>query len=139
MNWRYFTLEEMVRSETAEKLSIDNTPGEWETKNLDKLVTNILDPLREAWGTPIGVNSGYRCYTLNQLVGGAKKSQHLSGKAADIRPIGRSFDEFKKFLVEWLKDKEFDQCIIEMSKTSRWIHISYDETRNRRRIFSMNV
>ena len=137
MNWKHFTLEEMVRSETAAKFSIDNTPGEWEKKNLDKLVTNLLDPLREAWGAPIGVNSGYRCYTLNQMVGGAKKSQHLSGKAADIRPIGRSFDEFKKFLVEWLKDKDFDQCIIEMSKTSRWIHISYDETRNRRKIFSI--
>lgn len=137
MNWKYFTLEEMVRSETARKFCIDNTPGEWEKKNLDKLVTNLLDPLREAWGSPIGVNSGYRCYTLNQMVGGAKKSQHLSGKAADIRPIGRSFDEFKKFLVEWLKDKEFDQCIIEISKTSKWIHISYDETRNRRKIFSI--
>ena len=139
MNWKYFTLEDMVRSETALNFSIDNTPGEWETKNLDKLVTNLLDPLREAWGSPIGVNSGYRCYTLNQMVGGVKASQHLSGKAADIRPIGRSFDEFKRFLVEWLKEKEFDQCIIEMSKTSSWIHISYDDTRNRRSIFTMNV
>lgn len=137
MNWKYFTLEEMVRSETARKFCIDNTPGEWEKENLDKLVTNLLDPLREAWGAPIGVNSGYRCYTINQMVGGAKKSQHLSGKAADIRPIGRSFDEFKRFLLDWLKDKQFDQCIIESNRYSKWIHISYDESRNRRKIFSI--
>jgi hypothetical protein len=137
MEWKWFTMKEMTRSQTAEKYNLDNTPGNWETENLNKLVKNILDPLREAWGSPIRVTSGYRCYTLNQLVGGAKKSQHLSGKAADIQPIGRSFDEFKRFLLGWLKDKQFDQCIIEMSKTSRWIHISYDETRNRRKIFTM--
>jgi hypothetical protein len=71
------------------------------------------------------------------MVGGAKKSQHLSGKAADIQPIGRSFDEFKRFLLGWLKDKQFDQCIIESNRYSKWIHISYDETRNRRKIFTM--
>ena len=137
MEWKWFTMKEMTRSQTAEKYNLDNTPGNWETKNLDKLVKNILDPLREAWGSPIRVTSGYRCYTLNQLVGGAKKSQHLSGKAADIQPIGRSFDEFNRFLIGWLKDKQFDQCIIESDRNSKWIHISYDEIRNRRSIFSM--
>lgn len=130
-------MKEMTRSQTAEKCNLDNTPGNWETENLDKLVKNILDPLREAWGSPIRVTSGYRCYTLNRLVGGAKKSQHLSGKAADIQPIGRSFDEFKRFLLGWLNDKQFDQCIIESDRNSKWIHISYDEMRNRRSIFSI--
>lgn len=137
LNWKHFKLEEFTRSATAEKFNIDNTPNDYVIYNLDKLVVNVLDTLREAFGSPIKVTSGYRSYLLNKMVGGVKNSQHMSGKAADIVPIGKSFDEFVKFVEEWIKDKEFDQCILESKGKSRWIHISYDDGHNRKKIFSI--
>lgn len=136
-NWKYFTLSEFTKSETAEKLEFLNIPMESDKANLDLLVRNVLDPLRENWGGPIKITSGYRCARLNKIVGGVKNSQHLYGKAADIVPIGKTFEEFVKFLEEWLKDKEFDQCIIEKKGNSKWIHISYNENKNRKNIFSI--
>jgi hypothetical protein len=137
MKWEYFKLDEFTKSQTAEKFNIDNTPNEYVVNNLNKLVTNILDPLRKTLGSPIKITSGYRSYLLNKMVGGVKNSQHMSGKAADIQPVGKTFDEFTKFIKDWLKDKDFDQCIIESSGKSRWIHISYDEGHNRKKIFSI--
>ena len=137
LNWKHFKIEEFTRSTTAEKFNIDNTPNDYIIYNLDKLVVNVLDPLRESFGSPIKITSGYRSYLLNKMVGGVKNSQHMSGKAADIVPIGKSFDEFTNFIKEWLKDKDFDQCIIENSGKSRWIHISYDDGHNRKKIFSI--
>lgn len=137
LNWKHFKLEEFTRSATAEKFNIDNTPNDYVIYNLDKLVVNVLDPLREAFGSPIKITSGYRSYLVNKMVGGVKNSQHMSGKAADIVPIGKSFDEFVKFVEEWIKDKNFNQCIIESSGKSKWIHISYDEGNNRKKIFSL--
>lgn len=137
LNWKHFKIEEFTRSATAEKFNIDNTPNDYVIYNLDKLVVNVLDPLREAFGSPIKITSGYRCYLLNKMVGGVKNSQHMSGKAADIVPIGKSFDKFVKFVEEWIKDKNFNQCIIESSGKSKWIHISYDEGNNRKKIFSI--
>lgn len=137
LNWKHFKIEEFTRSATAEKFNIDNTPNDYVIYNLDKLVINVLDPLREAFGSPIKVTSGYRSYLVNKMVGGVKNSQHMSGKAADIVPIGKSFDEFVKFVEEWIKDKEFDQCIIEKKGQSKWIHISFDSVHNRKNIFSI--
>lgn len=137
LNWKHFKLEEFTRSATAEKFNIDNTPNEYTVNNINKLVTNILDPLREAFGSPIKITSGYRCYLLNKMVGGVKNSQHMSGKAADIVPIGKSFDEFVKFVEEWIKNKEFCQCIIEIKGKSKWIHISYDENNNKKQLFTI--
>ena len=128
----------MTRSATAQTLHIDNTPPKDAIQNLDDLVSNLLDNLRQDWGSPIRVTSGYRCPLLNRLVGGVKNSLHIEGKAADIQPIGRKFEDFTAFLVEWLKDKDFDNCIIEKSGSSRWIHISFDAKRNRRKIFSIS-
>ena len=84
MNWKYFTLKEFTRSRTADKLGFFNTPLESDIQNLDLLVSNILDPLRKAWGKPIIVTSGFRVPRLNEAVGGVKNSDHLYGRAADI-------------------------------------------------------
>ena len=81
---KYFSISELTRSDTARKYVIDNTPNEEVKKNLEKLVKNILDPLREHYGYPIHISSGYRCPELNKKVGGTRTSQHLSGRAADI-------------------------------------------------------
>ena len=132
LDWEYFKLSEFTRSQTASELGFYNTPIESDIQNLDLLVSNILDPLRKAWGKPIIVTSGYRVPRLNEAVGGVKNSDHLYGKAADIVPKNGKFDDFAKFLKKWLRDKNFCQCIIEKKGNSRWIHISYDEDNNKK-------
>ena len=82
-----FTSEELVRSTTAQRLRINNEPSSKELASLTVLATDILQPLRDAWGQPIVVSSGYRCVELNKAVGGAKNSQHLLGEAADIHTL----------------------------------------------------
>lgn len=86
---KYFTIEELSRSATALKLRIDNTPPADAVSNLRKLVAEVLDPARERLGMPITVNSGYRCRKLNEAVGGARRSHHLQGRAADVTTRSR--------------------------------------------------
>ena len=139
LDWKYFKLSEFTRSQVASDLGFFNTPLESDIQNLDLLVSNILDPLRKAWGKPIIVTSGYRVPRLNEAVGGVKNSDHLYGKAADIVPQDpKDFKKFTEFIKDFLKDKEFKQCIIEKSKYSKWIHISYDSLDNRKQLFYLN-
>lgn len=122
---KWFTLQEFLRSDTAIKKKIDNTPS-WEiVANLSRLAS-FLDNLREAWGSGIRVTSGYRCPQLNAAVGGVPGSAHQYGNAADIVPVNGKMAEFEAFLKKWLKGKKWDQVIYETSKSSgaRWIHIS---------------
>lgn len=133
LDWEYFKLSEFTRSQTASELGFLNVPLESDIQNLDLLVSNILDPLRKAWGKPIIVTSGYRVPRLNEAVGGVKNSDHLYGRAADIVPQDpKDFKKFTEFIKDFLKDKEFKQCIIEKKGNSRWIHISYDENNNKK-------
>ena len=83
---KYFKIEEFTRSATARTLGISNIPSPNALANLKTLVRCVLDPVREAWGKPIVVSSGYRCEELNQKVGGAEYSYHRLGMAADIYP-----------------------------------------------------
>lgn len=79
-----FTLNELIRSNTATKLNIDNTPSDEIIDNLNKLCTDIIQPIRDKYGKPMVITSGYRCKALNKAVGGVKTSQHVLGQAADI-------------------------------------------------------
>lgn len=81
---KFFSFQEFERSDTAYKHGIDNTAPESARKNIAALVDKVLDPLREAWGKPITVTSGYRCSEVNRLVGGVATSTHMQGMAADI-------------------------------------------------------
>ena len=147
--WVYFTLDELIHSDTADRLGIDNSPACDAIQCIDDLVANVLDRLRSEWGRPIIVTSGYRCKELNAAVGGARNSQHLKGQAADI--VSDDFEAFRRFVRRWCKDNEFDQCIFEhksrrevdgrnvVSGDSEWIHISYVEGRNRRQMLDLNV
>ena len=121
---KYFTIKELCKSSTATQKGINNTPNSEIVSNLEQLVDNILDPLREAYGKPITVNSGYRCNALNKAVGGSKTSHHLTGLAADI--TGSSKAENKKIfeLAQKLK-LPFDQLIDE--KRFSWVHISFSK------------
>lgn len=135
---KYFTIAEMTRTSQP----FDNNPGVTEINHLQCLISEILDPLREAWGSPINVNSGYRSPLVNKAVGGAANSSHLTGWAADLYPKNGDFNGFKKFVVEFMKGRKFDQCIIEKnSRGSEWIHIGLkrNDGSQRGQIFSLSV
>lgn len=125
---KYFSIKELTRSTTARRLGIDNTPPASAVIALHQLVDHVLDPLREAWGGPIRVNSGYRCPQLNKAVGGTPGSQHQRGEAADITVGSRSGNRRLLALIKRL-DLPVDQCIDE--KECRWIHVSHRTGRNR--------
>lgn len=127
---KYFTIKELTKSAKAQANGIDNTPGKEEINNLTQLVDKVLDPLREMYGKPIRINSGYRCKKLNSLVGGVSNSQHLTGQAADISSYRNTKAE-NEILFNLIKKLPFDQLINE--KDFSWIHVSYSD-RNRREI-----
>ncbi len=133
---KYFTIDELCRSTTAQRRGIDNTPTKEAEANLEALVDNVLDPLREAWGRPITVTSGYRSAALNKAVGGVEMSQHRTGHAADIKAGGRG--ENKRLFELLLKLKlPVDQVIYEKGSVKEgpdWIHVSYDPKRHRHNI-----
>lgn len=129
---KYFTIDEMCKSNTAAKLGIKNVPTAEIIENLDELIEHVLDPLREAWGKPIRVNSGYRCPKLNKAVGGVAKSQHLKGEAADIT-VGTRREN--KMLYEYIRTNlEYDQLINESNFA--WVHVSYRK-KNRKQAFKL--
>ena len=121
---KYFTIKELCKSSTATLKRIDNTPNSEIVNNLEQVVDNILDPLREAYGKPIKVNSGYRCEALNVAVGGSKTSQHRYGLAADIT-TGSRLENKKLFILAKQLNLPFDQLIDE--KAYSWIHISFSK------------
>lgn len=129
---KYFTLWELTRSTTANARDINNTPSATINKKLVALIENCLDPIRAKWGKPIGVNSGYRCRELNYAVGGATNSQHLRGEAADISAGSRDANKELFHMIVSDPSLHFDQIIDEAD--FKWIHISYKEESNRRKI-----
>lgn len=129
---KYFTLNELIKSDAAKRSKINNSPNKQEENNLIALVENILDPLREAYGKPIIVTSGFRCERLNKLVNGSKTSQHRTGQAADIRTVEDTVEENKKlFDLTQELNLPFDQLIDEYNFD--WVHVSYSP-RNRKQI-----
>jgi len=83
-----FSLAEMIKSETALRKGLDNTPGEVEIENLRVLCEQVLQPIRDAYGKGIKVNSGFRHPDVNAAVGGSRTSDHCRGQAADIEIPG---------------------------------------------------
>lgn len=130
---KYFTLKELTRSATAEAKGIDNTPTPEVEKNLTLLVENVLDPLREIYGKPITVNSGYRCPELNKAVGGSKTSDHVKGFAADI--TGGSKEENERIFNIIKHNFHFKQLIDE--KGFSWVHVSYDPSNLKNQILKL--
>lgn len=122
---KYFTIEELCYSDTAKKYKIDNTPTEEIIENLTELTNEFLDKLRENWGSPILVSSGYRCEELNKKVGGSKTSAHVKGYAVDLVPANGDIDGLVECAIELSKTLNFDQIINEHSGKSHWLHIGY--------------
>ena len=121
---KYFTIAELCKSDTADRLGIDNRCKKEHVVNMTALVDNVLDPLREAYGKPIRVNSGFRCPALNKAVKGSATSDHMTGRAADI--TGGSPKENKRL---------FDQVIDE--KHFSWVHVSYRKEGNRKQVLAL--
>lgn len=134
---KYFTFRELLRSEIAIKNDVANTPflyGEYYAyMNLEKLVDNLLDPIRERFATPVIVTSGYRCRRLNELVKGVEDSQHREGKAADFYFAGFTPKEMTQAFFEIADNFDYDQLIY--YKKRHFMHISYNGDSNRRETF----
>ena len=122
----YFSISELCASATALREGIDNRPSKCAYHLLHVLADQLLDPIREAWGEPIVVSSGYRCKELNTLIGGVKNSHHMLGCAADLI-AGNKADHRRLFkLIQQMQQSgkiRFTQLIWEGD--GRWIHISY--------------
>ena len=130
---KYFTIREMKKSDRATKAGIVNEPSIQEVKNLTALIEKVLDPLREAYGKPIIVTSGYRCEKLNKLVGGSASSQHKKGEAADIKTIEDTPEENKKLFDLIVKlGLPFDQLINEYNYD--WVHVSFGSRHRRQKL-----
>lgn len=115
---RHFSFKEFEKSDVASRHHINNTITDWEVRdNIVALVENILQPLRDAWGQPLFINSGYRCPELNAKVGGVATSQHTKGQAADV---GCS-DPFALARLAKKMDLDYDQAILYPS----FLHLSY--------------
>jgi zinc D-Ala-D-Ala carboxypeptidase len=132
-----FTFHEMVRSQTATRHGVDNAPSPVFVENLRLLCVNVLQPIRDHYGLPVDISSGYRSPALNRLVKGSKTSDHMRGMAADIEIQGVSNWD----LANWIKDRlKFKQCILEYhTRTvpdSGWVHVSYDPLNLRNEFFS---
>lgn len=123
---KYFTLPELLASETALYSKIPNLPTFAEVENLNTLIVSVLDPVRSVYGSPIKVTSGYRCTRLNEAVGGVKNSQHLSGLAADLIPVDGDLERLKQTIIT--TGVPFDQLIEEQSGKTKWIHVSIAPT-----------
>ncbi len=132
---KYFTLSEFTRSAKARSLGISNAPTPEHEANIKALVETVLDPLRQAWGHPINVTSGYRSAAVNAAVGGARKSHHLRGMAADIS-VGSAAEHKKIFALAIDLGLPFTQLLWERGTDlgPQWIHISYDPADIRREV-----
>ena len=130
-----FTRGELIYSQTAVRRGIDNTPNTEQEANLKELAENILQPIRNYLKEPLRVTSGFRSYKLNKAIGGARKSQHKEGKAADVVCKGRNAEIFRYVKA----NLDFDQLIAEdwNGEDFTWIHISYNGENNRNQSLKM--
>lgn len=140
-----FTMNEMVRSATAQKLGIDNNPPAGVRVHLTETIT-LLENIRNEWGkycerhklgTPaLTVSSGYRAPALNKAVGGVKNSSHVLGYAADLVPANGKQDDFERFMATVFSKMgyAYDQIIVERSKNARWVHVGYKKADGSQRL-----
>lgn len=130
---KYFSIAEFLNSDAADKYQVSNMPADEELlavlNNINALVNNVLDPLRAMIARPIIITSGYRSQRVNELVGGSKTSQHLTGKAADFHVQGYTPQQMDVVYQTIRMCFDFDQLIFYPSKNI--IHISWNGDKNR--------
>ena len=121
------SLAEVTKSATASRLGINNKPDDWEIENLRAIAECVFQPLRDAFGTPVYVSSGYRSSDLNTAIGGSVRSQHIQGRALDLDADvfrGCTNGEIFRYI---LNNLTFDQLIWEFGDQDNpdWVHVSY--------------
>ena len=131
----HISYKEGIKSNTATRLNINNTPDGYQASNMVGVAHNVFEPLREYVGGPIRINSFYRCEELNRAIGGSSRSQHCEGRAIDLDDtLGHKTNAE---MYRYIKDNlSFDQLIWEFGDDNNpdWIHVSYvhpDENRKR--------
>jgi zinc D-Ala-D-Ala carboxypeptidase len=131
-----FSLSELTKSEAATRLGLDNTPALQIIENLEALVENILQPVRDKFG-PVVVTSGYRSPEVNKAIGGSATSDHCKGQAADFEVLGKDNRELAIWIAE---NMQFTQLILEFYKPgvpdSGWVHCSYDPGNLKRQVLT---
>ena len=131
----HISYSEAIRSNTATRRGIDNTPGDYEITNMVGIAENIFEPLRKWAGGPIKINSMFRCEELNTAIGGSSRSQHCQGRAIDVDDTFGNKTNAEMF--NYIKENlNFDQLIWEFGDDANpdWVHVSYvskEENRNR--------
>ena len=131
-----FSLQEFIKSQTATRQGLDNTPNEEHLASAKVLFENVVQKVRDHFGVTV-INSGYRGPALNEAVGGSTKSQHCKGEAVDIECPGTpNYD-----VANWIKENlEFDQLILEFYTPgipdSGWVHVSYKSEGNRKHVLT---
>ena len=128
-----FTLNELTKSQEALRLGITNIPNEEQILNLKILCEKILQPIRDFYGMPVSVSSGFRSPELCKAIGSSSTSQHTRGEAADFEIFSIANKALAEFIVANL---DYDQCILEFwnenEPNSGWVHCSYSSKYNRR-------
>ena len=132
----FFSLAELIKSSTATKHHIDNTPPADVIRNLQYGIDMVLDPLRRIYGKPILITSGYRCPKLNTLVGGVSNSWHTQGNAADIHVA--SLTEATKLFSNLQKIPSVDTVLFEHSGSGQWLHVQWNMAKTPRHHFNFN-
>ena len=127
-----FVLSEITRSNTARRLGISNEPSKEHLANMQVLITELIQPMRDALG-PIRISSGYRSPQLNRAIGGSKKSQHCKGQALDLQ-FWKEGQMCNEEIYKWVLKSgvKFDQMINEFDFA--WIHISLKKAKNRKEV-----
>jgi hypothetical protein len=128
------SLAEVIRSESAKRKGINNMPTPEHIENFKKLATNIFQPIRDHFGRPILISSGYRSIKLNEAIKGSLSSQHCSGEAIDIDMDGTDITNAQIF--HFIKDTlNFDQLIWEFGtdKNPDWVHVSFAANKSQRK------
>jgi hypothetical protein len=130
----HLDLSEVTRSESAKRNQISNMPTGEHIANFMILAEKVFEPIREHFGVPIHISSGYRSKELNAKIGGSASSQHCKGQAIDIDMDGSTNGVTNKMVYDYIKDNlKFDQLIWEFGDDTNpdWVHVSYNEGKNR--------
>ena len=131
---KHVSYKEGVRSRTADRRGLDNTPNESQLKCMKEIAEGLFEPLREWVGGPIKINSFFRGEPVNTAIGGSKYSQHMKGQAIDIDDTFGHKTNAEMY--HYIKDNlDFDQLIWEFGddKNPNWIHVSYVTNRENRK------
>jgi hypothetical protein len=137
---KHLTLEELTYSATAIKLGIVNVPNQLQTENLKTLALKVFEPVREHFGVPIHISSGYRIMNLNQALNGSITSQHCKGEAIDIDMKNDKVSNAQIF--HWIKDNlKYDQLIAEFPKNGNpdWVHVSYSKENRQQTLVAKKI